>query len=81
MNTLSDSHNTMHVIGEGSYGCELKPSLKCKTTRPINYKNKISKIMEKSEAIIELEEYKRIEKVDKNANYYTGNPEMCIPEI
>jgi serine/threonine protein kinase len=81
MNTLSDSHNTMHVIGEGSYGCVLKPSLKCKTTRPINYKNKISKIMEKSEAIIELEEYKRIEKVDKNANYYTGNPEMCIPEI
>jgi serine/threonine protein kinase len=81
MNSLSDSHSTASVIGEGTYGCVLKPSLKCNTSRPINYKNKISKIMDKSEAIIELDEYKRIAKVDKYANFYTGKPEMCIPEI
>jgi hypothetical protein len=30
------------VIGEGSYGCVMKPSLPCKN-KTISYKNKISK--------------------------------------
>ena len=35
------------VIGEGTYGCVHKPSLKCETTQQdINYDNKISKLLD-----------------------------------
>ena len=51
--------NISNVIGEGTYGCVHKPSLKCKKKR-INYDNKISKVMKTKEANIELKEYKNI---------------------
>lgn len=79
---FTDSQNISRVIGEGAYGCVLKPSLKCSNlSKSVNYKNKISKIMDKSEALIELNEYERIAKVDKNADFYTGKPEICIPAM
>ena len=36
------SENT-NVIGEGTYGCVHKPSLKCKNKPGLDYKNKVSK--------------------------------------
>jgi serine/threonine protein kinase len=76
----SDIKNKSSVIGEGTYGCVIKPSLKCNKSKSLNYNNKISKVMDKSEALIELEEYKQMARIDKHAEYYTGKPEMCVPE-
>jgi serine/threonine protein kinase len=65
------------VIGEGTYGCVHKPSLKCDTNKKIFYKNKISKIMTSQEADTELAEYDRIEHIDMGHNLYLGVPEKC----
>ena len=45
----------MPKLGEGTYGCVHKPSLKCKNKR-LSYKGKISKIMHSSEAFKEMTE-------------------------
>lgn len=66
-----------NVIGEGSYGCVIKPSLKCKGSKQVDYKNKISKVMSKYHANEELREYSKIDKIDINDKYYLGVPEMC----
>ena len=68
---------TSAVIGEGMYGCIHKPSLTCKENKIKNYKNKVSKILEKKYADIELQEYAAIENVDKSHMYYLGKPEEC----
>lgn len=68
--------NTSVVIGEGSYGCVHKPSLKCKK-KNIDYDNKISKIMKKDNAVIEMKEYKKISNIDKNNEFYLGKPIKC----
>ena len=44
-------------IGEGTYGCVHKPSLKCEDNKIIsNYNDKISKIMKNKHAQIEMKE-------------------------
>ena len=68
--------NIPEVLGEGTYGCIHKPSLKCKNKK-INYKDKVSKFMNKIKANEEMKEYKSINKVDKNQEFYTGNPIKC----
>lgn len=68
------------IIGEGTYGCALKPSLKCKKNNDVKYKNKISKFMLKRNAKTELKEYGKIDKADKNQTFYLGTPLMCDPE-
>lgn len=72
--------NISNVIGEGTYGCVHKPSLKCKKKR-INYDNKISKVMKTKEANIELKEYKNIAKVDEDNQFYLGSPIKCKLDI
>lgn len=70
--------NKKKVIGEGSYGCVHKPSLECKNTlSKINYKNKISKLLMKEDAIKESEEYDIIAKYDKKNKYFLGKPFHC----
>jgi serine/threonine protein kinase len=64
------------VIGEGAFGCVIKPSLPC-SNKKISYKNKISKVMISKEAIKELKEYSIIGKADKNNNFYLGRPTHC----
>ena len=72
---------TSQILGEGKYGCVHKPSLKCrKTQKSFSYKNKISKIMTKSEAAIEMKEYDIMNRVDKSRQYFLGNPVKCSPE-
>ena len=67
------------VIGEGTYGCAIKPSLKC-SNKTINYDNKISKVLLTSEANSELIEYNVIDKIDKSKQFYLGKPEICKPK-
>jgi serine/threonine protein kinase len=65
-------------IGEGSYGCVHKPSLRCKQKK-VDYTNKVSKIMTKKHSRTELGEYKKIEALDKSKQFYLGKPVSCVP--
>jgi serine/threonine protein kinase len=65
------------VIGEGTYGCVHKPSLKCIPGTKINYDNQVSKILKKSSAKEELREYKKVTKADKKDEFYLGKPITC----
>lgn len=69
---------TSEVIGEGTYGCIHKPSLKCKN-KNIKYNKKISKILLKKNAKKEMDEYDILSKIDKKHKYYLGNPVLCEP--
>lgn len=63
------------VVGEGTYGCVHKPSLRCNTRK--NYTNKVSKFMTTKNAETELNEYEKIAKVDKKKIFYLGKPSKC----
>ena len=72
---------TSQIIGEGKYGCVLKPSLKCrKTKKSFHYKNKISKIMKTSESATEMVEYDIMKRIDPSHQYYLGYPTKCSPK-
>jgi tRNA A-37 threonylcarbamoyl transferase component Bud32 len=66
------------VIGQGSYGCVHKPSLKCKRKPKQNYTNKVSKILAKRSAEKELNEYKKVVLADKKKKFYLGIPDACV---
>lgn len=67
-------------VGEGTYGCVFKPSLKCK--EKINtYENKVSKVMVNREATNELKEYKSISKIEGLEKYAITQPILCKPII
>ena len=68
----------MPKLGEGTYGCVHKPSLKCKNKR-LSYKGKISKIMHSSEAFKEMTEYSTIKLIDTKKQFYQGEPIECDP--
>lgn len=68
------------VIGEGTYGCVTKPSIKCKD-KPIHYKNKVSKIMMRKDAVEEYEGMKEISKSKQINEFIIPQPEMCDPVI
>lgn len=65
------------VIGQGSYGCVLKPSLKCENKPDQSYFNKVSKILSRSDAKKEIGEYKKVDKADKDKEFYLGKPDLC----
>ena len=67
-----------NVIGEGTYGCVHKPSLKCKSKK-VDYTNKVSKLMKKKNSRTEMGEYKKIQQLDKSNKFYLGNPVSCVP--
>jgi serine/threonine protein kinase len=71
---------TAAVIGEGAYGCIHKPSLTCKEAKIKSYKNKVSKVLERKNAKLELEEYKSVEAADQSHEYYLGKPLECSVE-
>ena len=68
------------VIGQGTYGCVLKPSLKCENKPDQNYDNKVSKILWRGDAKKEIGEYKKVDKADKDKEFYLGKPEICALE-
>ena len=68
------------AIGVGSYGCVYRPPHKCAVHKNATwYKNKISKLMLDRHSIIELNEYDKIDKIDKKKQYFLGKPEVCVP--
>jgi serine/threonine protein kinase len=72
-----------NVIGEGSYGCVHKPSIRCKSgVQPgFDYKDYVSKIMKRHHAEKELEEFVVIGSYDKKNEYHLGTPTMCSPKL
>ena len=68
------------VIGEGTYGCVLKPSLKCKN-KSVNYKDKVSKVMLDYDAYEEAKEYDNISKIEGLEKYAITGPDYCKPYI
>ena len=71
------------IIGEGSYGCVLKPSIPCKDSVPANfdYSDYVSKFMESDEAKDELNEFAIVGKADTKNEFHLGAPIMCNPDI
>lgn len=67
------------IIGEGTYGCVAKPSLTCKGTPTVNYKNKVSKIMLEKYAVLEYNEMKHITSIPNIDKYIVSLPDLCVP--
>ena len=65
------------VIGQGTYGCVLKPSLECKQKTTIDYNKKVSKILHSTDAKKEMLEYSKVSKADKKNDFYLGKPHKC----
>lgn len=68
------------VIGEGTYGCIHSPSLLCDNKKKISYTNKVSKIMKKKDARIEIKETNLMKKIDPTKELYLGEPHNCNPK-
>jgi hypothetical protein len=62
------------VIGEGSYGCVVKPSLECKEPGiKLNYKEKVAKVMKSEYAKKEIDEYEKISEIDKKNKFLNSH--------
>ena len=66
------------IVGQGSYGCVVKPSLKCITDT--DYTNKVSKIMTTRDAKDEQKEMKLFKKIKGIEKYTMAYPELCLPK-
>ena len=70
------------ILGEGTYGCVIKPSLKCKDKKDSKiYENKVSKVMKDNHAKDELKEMEFISKIKGIEKYTVNLPIMCKPDI
>jgi serine/threonine protein kinase len=69
------------VIGEGTYGCVHKPSLKCKDSTGISYDKKVSKLLKTTDANKEIKEYNKVKDIDLDKEYYLGVPDACDIDI
>jgi serine/threonine protein kinase len=72
----------MTIIGHGTYGCIYKPPIKCAATsktrkNPINYTNKIAKLLTEKSANAEYKEYNIVSKIDPKNKYHLGKPILC----
>lgn len=64
------------VIGQGTYGCVHYPPLLCDGSKERDL-DQISKLMKRDEAHSEMHEYALVSNVDRNKNYYLGQPTLC----
>lgn len=69
------------VVGEGTYGCVVKPPLKCSDIpdSKIDYTDKISKLMNKTDANSEFKELNKISKFTGIEKYAISLPIKCEP--
>lgn len=65
------------IVGYGTYGCVTKPSLKCETTE--DYKDRVSKLMNKNDAYNELAEMEKLAKIKNIEKYILRLPKICTP--
>ena len=68
------------IVGEGTYGCVIKPSMKCEDNEKRNYSNKVSKVMLEKHAKEEYEEVHKISSVP-GIEKYILIPKLCKPKI
>lgn len=67
-----------NVLGQGSYGCIHKPSLRCGDSKPDDfYEDHVSKLMLAESAAKELAEYTKVRQADPKNEYYPGYPTLC----
>jgi len=66
------------VVGEGTFGCVVSPSLEC-ANKSVDYTNKVSKVMYTDEADNEAREYTTVDKADPQMKYHIGKPVQCKP--
>ena len=71
--------SNVKIIGEGTYGCVVKPSLKCNTSH--DYKNKVSKLMHGKDALAEQSEMKILNDIAGINDYTMSYPELCKPKL
>ena len=72
--------NIPKKVGEGTYGCVYNPSLQCNSkSKKYNYKNRVSKVMTKQDALNEMKEYKNINKIKGLDKYAITTPVKCEP--
>ena len=72
------------IVGEGTFGCVIKPALKCDKNSNVNnniYKNTLSKVMLREDAFEELDEMKKISKIKNIEKFTIRKPVYCKPEI
>jgi len=73
-----------NVVGEGTYGCVVKPSLKCNdlNNHPVDgYENKLSKIMERDSAYEEFEETNKLSTIKGIERFIVSAPHICRPKL
>lgn len=69
------------ILGEGTYGCVIKPSLKCKSNKNIDYSGRVSKVMRKKDAEDELNEMKKLKHIKDLEKYSIRTSIKCKPKI
>lgn len=70
--------NAGALVAQGSYGCVYRPPLPCGgDDRGYDTTGKVSKLMNKEEAIKELEEYDIIEDIDPEHKFHLQKPKLC----
>jgi len=73
------------IVGQGTYGCVIKPALKCDSDetkiKDKDYKNKVSKIMLDRHAEDELKELEFLSKLDGVDKYAISMPKICNPKL
>ena len=74
-------------VGEGTYGCVIKPAIKCSDKQPkgyddkqpSTYENKVSKLMHESDAEEEFKETTNLVDIDGIEQYAIVKPHLCKP--
>ena len=70
------------ILGEGTYGCVSKPSVRCDdNSSATEYNNKVSKIMLNKYAVRELKELKKISKIPDIEQFIVPFPKLCKPKL
>lgn len=69
------------VVGEGTYGCVIKPSMSCQEKEEVDYKNKVSKVMLKKDAKEEYDEMQKISIYSDIQKYIVPMPHICKPKL
>ena len=64
------------VIGQGTYGCIHKESLRC-DDNALNMKDMVSKVLLKEDALQEMNSNLLIHTIDKNSEFHLGRPKIC----
>ena len=67
------------VVGEGTFGCVIDPSLECADKKTPDPNSNVSKVMLDEDAEKEMSEYTVVDKIDPKMQYHIGNPTKCRP--